>query len=827
MNHALPAAKISGPTTVPAMTRLGAAVFLALYGAPHGAWAGQTSDTTGVLDEVVVTATRRAQPIEEIPYSITAVSGEELSRAGVRDLASLAYQVPGLTMFDYGARYAAATFPIIRGLNASGSSPNGFRAEEQSPVGSYLGNSPVEGYFEINDVQRVEVLRGPQGTLYGAGALGGAIRLIPNAPELDRFSGHVEASGGALDHANDPAYSASAMLNVPLGETLAFRAAGKWGSSPGFIDAFGILKRGPSGIPVLADPTRPVDSAGVYTTQKDWNDQKDFTGRASLRWQPVDSFHADLAYTYARVYGNGGPTANTAFQGGPSPIDSRIALPAGGDYREYSGIEQPFSRKTDLASLDLSYDAGFATVSTTSSYFETKGTTVLDNTAAFAGCPGCAYYSGTPINPRFISEADHNDDTHTFSQEVRLVSNTGQNQPLDYVLGLFYSKRTSNSSAFYHVPGTPEYSASEGCSVQGTAAPPDCLVVTGPDATTFAAIGTQQYKDRSIFGELTWHLASHAQITFGGRHFKQDFTEAQSFLAYTFPPLVPATPRDSSASKNIFKVNPSYEYMPGHRVYANWSQGFRRGGANTLPLSGPFKDSPLLSTYAPDTADNYEAGLKGRFAKGTTYALAVFDIEWKNPQISGSLPDGNQAVWNADRARSKGFELEASGPLGLPGFSYTLGFTYADATLTKEYALPANDGTGTIVPGLLHGEAGQQLPGSAKETGAATINYDRTVGADMHWSSTLNYTYRSRIPLALLGANFFIYPESPGFGLVNFSTSISHQAWQLTGYVTNLTGKRALILPAIQQPAYSDPALLADSTINRPREIGLRIGYSF
>src|SRR5579862_4294064 len=166
----------------PARVCISAAVFFALYGVPHAASAQQQVDQAGSLQEVVVTASRREQAPEAVPYSLSVVSADQLARTGVTDIASLASQVPGLSLYDLGTRFSGATTPIIRGLNASGA-PSGFRTFEQSPVGTYIGNSPIDGYFELDDVQRIEVLRGPQGTLYGAGALGGALRIIPNSPE--------------------------------------------------------------------------------------------------------------------------------------------------------------------------------------------------------------------------------------------------------------------------------------------------------------------------------------------------------------------------------------------------------------------------------------------------------------------------------------------------------------------------------------------------------------------------------------------------------------------------------------------------------------------
>src|SRR5271168_5560444 len=225
------------PGLLPVRSSLSAAVFFALYGMPQPGFAQQAPQTaqtsSDVIAEITVTATRREQTLQEVPYSLTVVSAEQLTNNGVTDIASLAAPVPGLSYNDFGARLAAAETPIIRGLNGTGESADRpFRTFEQSPVGTYIGNSPIQGYFQLDDVQRIEVLRGPQGTLYGAGALGGALRIIPNAPALGKFSGSIEASGGYVDGAAKAAYTTSATLNVPIGDTLAFRAAAKFAYEP-------------------------------------------------------------------------------------------------------------------------------------------------------------------------------------------------------------------------------------------------------------------------------------------------------------------------------------------------------------------------------------------------------------------------------------------------------------------------------------------------------------------------------------------------------------------------------------------------------------------
>jgi len=818
--------KGDGQARLAGKSSIGAAVCFALNGLPQAVSAQQQAvPAPGSLQEVIVTATRRAQTPEEVPYSLSVVSQEQITRANVTDLASLATQVPGLSVYDFGARFAGATAPIIRGLNAT-SEPRGFRTFEQDPVGTYIGNSPISGYFHLDDIERVEILRGPQGTLYGAGALGGAIRFIPNAPQLGVLSGELGAGGLTTAHSDGVGYILNGTLNVPVGDTVALRVSGKYDYEPGFISVAGLLKQTGSpayAVPVLADPADPVNSPGIFLTQKDWNSQRTFTGRASALWKPIEKFSAEVAYLYAKVRGTGAPEVNPDFAGGPDPLDPRITLPPGGPYQTFNTSTDVFSRTTDLLSLDLSYDAGFATISSTSSYSTTDGSTIDDDTYTFGGVPFIAYYAGIPLNPRYIEHQDYTDRAHTFTQELRLVSNTGPDKLLDYTIGAFYEKQARHGDWNVTDPGSYERSVAQGCTAPyfSGASFPDCLLLAGPNDTTFAQADTKNFQDKSLFGELTWHFMSHGQVTFGGRHFKEEFTDAQSYTDYPFATFIPAVPHSSSASKNTWKINPSYEYARRHYVYATWSQGFRRGGANSVPLAGFLKESPLLAQYAPDSVNNYEVGLKGRFDNGLTYTFAVFDIYWDKPQISASLPTGNLAVYNGNTARSRGFEFESSGPLVVPGLAYSVGVAYADAKLTSDFALPANDGSGTIVPGLVTGTAGQQLPGSPKVSAAATVVYDRNLVSGYDLSLSLNETYRSQVPLFLSA----VPQVSPAFGLLNFSATVTHKPWRLLGYVTNLADKHELLAPPATPGRLNN--LSNNYIINRPRETGLRLFYTF
>jgi len=823
--------------TLGAITPVRAAVCVALYGLAPGAQAQQAppaaaqpqDQAAGVLQEVTVTATRRTQTLEAVPYSMSVVSAEKLAESGVTDLASLASDVPGLSMYQYGARFTEATVPIIRGINATGEPTRGFRAFEQAPVGTYIGNSPVDGYFELDDLKQVEVLRGPQGTLYGAGTLAGALRLIPNSPELNTWAGQIEASGGKLAHSDGTPYAVRGVVNIPLGDVLAFRASAKYDYQPGFVNTYGLFARsnnGLSGIPLLANPAEPVTSPAVYQDKADWNFQKTFTGRASLLWKPADAFSAEFAILHSNVQGDGGPQVNPDFPGGVSPLDPATTLPAGGPYREFSQIDQPWSRYTNLASADLTWDVGFATLSSTSSYYTTSGSVLQDNTYSLGGLASggyLPYYAGVPTNPRFVYDQQFSDFAHTFTEEVRLVSKSGPDKMFDYVLGVFYENQTSAGAWTIAVPGTPEYQAAQGCL-------PNCYwnVTTAPGDVTFQQIDTQRFQDKSVFGELTWHFLPKGQVTVGARHFSQEFTDAQSYDDYNFPTFLPATPHESPASKTVGKVNPSYEYADDQYVYAAWSQGFRRGGANSVPLVGPFAESPLLSTYQPDSTNNYEAGLKGRFSNGLSYTFALFDIKWDKPQISSSLPSGNLAVYNANTAESKGFEFESSGPLFVPNLVYTVSYAYADAHLTSDFSLPANDGsqTGNIVPGLIHGSSGQQMPGSPKSSASVALHYDMAVASDYDLALAANAVYRSAVPMQLtpsLGVTSVQYSSS--YEMVNVNATLNHKPWRTTVYVTNLFDRENILVPPTQFNELGN--LTNDYLVSIPREVGLRVAYTF
>lgn len=778
------------------------------------AWAAEPAPA---VQEVVVTATRRAEDVTKIPYNIAVVGSDQLQKTGVTNIEDLSRQVPNLVVTSSGNRYLGAQRQIMRGLNASVADRRGV-AIEQNAVSTYLDNAPYANFFPVKDISRVEVLRGPQGTLYGAGALGGAIRLITNAPALGKFEGSLSASSGLVSHSRDKDYSAEGVINIPIGETLAARLSASEEYNAGYIDQFGAFVTAgnvPLGEPQLAHPLDPLHSSAVRVNLKDVNWDKTTFWRASLKWQPTAAFSAVLAYNFVRTNGYGPSSDNPHFHGGTDPFDPTVTLPATGEYQIDQRVREPFHRRSEMATLDLSYDAGFATVSSTSSYFTTRGEAYYDATLGTAALPPAyvAYYVGNPVNPRYNAPevfADHN---NVFTQEVRMVSNGGKT--FDYVVGAFYQKESRTDLWNGYTPGQYVYNQTPGVSTPGG---------VGPDNRNFTVGGSQEFTDKSIFGDLTWHATPQLDITVGARLFEQTISR----IGVSDIPTFFLSERNANSVKfkdHSLKANVSYAYRPDHQVYATFSQGFRRGGANAFALSGFLFEPIAILDYKPDTVDNYEAGLKGRFEGGWRYTVDGFFDQWHNPQIGGFTPYN---VWpvtvNGKEAESKGVELELSGPL-ISDLSFSVGYSFTEAKLTQDFCLPAGVGDGVNTdPCAIRGIAGTTLPSAPKNSATLTLNYRHELSGGDVLAASLNTNYKSAMRQNI-PTNNQRYPLIPGYSLTNLNLSWEHGPWTASAYARNVFDKRVIYSTYARVTPFV-PLDLAD-TIGRPRTVGLSLRYSW
>ena len=782
--------------------------------------------------DIVVTATRRSESTTKIPFNISAYGGDQFARSGVTSTAALSSQVPNLTIQDQGGRGAAQSVPIIRGLNASGSTgaaPRYF----QSPVGFYQNNTSIVGSLALLDIARVEILRGPQGTLYGAGALSGAVRFVPVEPKLETFTGFVSAEGSRMSHSDDTGYSFIGAVNVPIGSTVAVRVAAMRKHESGFIDFHDTFKRANNdylaGKPILANPADVAGSSAVYQDVRDANVTDTTTVRAIVLWKPDDRTKVEATYSFDHSKGIGGPEDNSTYGGGVSPIDPRITLRPTGNYERSEVTLEPWDRKTHLASLDASYEAGFATLSTTLAYGQTKGTSDEDATLPILGTPFAAYYTGIPANPRALAVANNVDDERTYTGEVRLVSARGG--AIDYTVGAFYEHQRRDIQLNIYAPGASDFTqASHGGSTDPIAAGGTYVITTPAGFPTYGEgaiqYGTtyQKFREISAFGDVTWHGTDRWQVTGGARFFDQKFSQDSDIINTNF--LIDVHSQNATKFRSqIFKGNTSYQLTNTSQAYATFSQGFRRGGANAFPTDGPGQEPAQLLNYQPDKTNNYELGLKGKVG-GLRYTADLFYVDWSHPQIDLTTPYTlTYVVINAAKADSKGFELELAGPIGATGFSINSGLAYAKARLSQDFFLPAGSGQGSIVPDAIVGLKGQRLPGAPDWSGSFTLNYDTKLGTgELTLSGGVDYRSSTVSGLPVPGRIEPFY-TAPGYALLRASVGYDWNKWNLTLFANNLADKHAVTTGLSR--TNSSLSLLGNwgnyNYVTTPRQVGLRV----
>lgn len=767
-----------------------------------------------VLEEIVVTASRRAQDVVDIPYNVTAVVAGQLERTRVTSIEDLAQQVPSLNLNSTSSAAIAAHRPVLRGLNASRSDRFGaIQALEEAPVAILVNNTPTGGFFPIDDVEQVEVLRGPQGTLYGSGALGGALRVITKLPNMQEFEGSVEVSGADVAHSDDFDREVYGKVSVPITDTLALRLVAKNQFTAGFVDQLGVMVRedGPTSAPILSDPEDVANSTAVFRTVEDVNEEEVDSGRLTLRWLPNDKLEVVGAYNYADYDGIYGPLAAPDYDGGINPVDGVTEFPPLGDYDVILPTRQSYETTAHMGSLDISYELGFATLSSTTSYFESEGESIADGTWGFLQFPEALtpYYTGEPLNPRFVNVSEFLSDTDAFTQEIRLVSS--EDERFDYVLGAYFEDRKSKSNWFIFLPGTPEQNA----------ATPGGLDV--PVTQSLDMTNNVESESWSVYGELTWHVNEAWDVTVGARHYRQDLERE---IVSELPIFGVAESADNAdvSSEQVYKVNISYSFADDDLAYATFSQGFRLPGVNAFPTTGLVGENPELLTYDSDVVDNYELGVKG-YLGGTRYIANVFLADWQNPQIGGTTPFlGWPAVLNGGDAESKGVELEFSGQL-TNALSYSVGYAYADATFVEDFCIAASLGFGFLDPCAISGSNGDQLPASPKHSGSTTLLYERMIGN--RWVTTsLNANYKGRMRTAIPSAGQPTTEETlSSYWTVNASLAVEQGSWEAFAFVQNLLDERAVLSLPARTGSPRTNGLERMETIIRPRSIGIGVRY--
>jgi iron complex outermembrane receptor protein len=800
-------------------------------------YADTASESGDQLSEVVVTATKRESTVQETSASITAVSGTEIADRGLVDFNSLAQSVPGIAMRTSGP---GQTEFEMRGLNSAGGNTSmvGFYLDEtplSSPASAQLGKEEIDP--SLYDLSRVEVLRGPQGTLYGSSSMGGTVKLVPNAPELGKFSASGEdvvsdtVSGGNINH------KINGMVNLPVGDTLAVRLVGSETSDSGWIKRL-VIQDG--AVPVdpgqYGNPANPLTRPpGFYTAPL----QEEIDGansttldtvRLSALWKPVDN----LSITPALMW-------QLTQQAGPDAVDvngysTHPTVPSENAHWEIYDSPEPQRDRFTLSSLKIEYQ--FDSFSVTSATADWNRNTLVsqDSSEENGGAIGLPTYDAPagigPTGPAPNGPATTEKDfTRQISEELRFTS-TGTG-PFQWIVGYFYQDLYSEWD---------EWSIA-------------------PQATPTLG-GTQLYVDyqpqtivqNSVFGEASWQFTPDFKVTAGLRHYR--YTLSQTNLEYGVFTVYSAqgdtvpynTAASSSANGTDPKFDLSYNLDKDILLYATAAKGFRLGGANQpIPTAAPGNPNGVLvanecslqakvlnpynpsaacnpaillqapATFSSDSVWNYEIGEKSAFLDHRLIAnVSAYYERWTNPQIATNL-SGYGLTVNGGSARIVGVEAEMQALLTRE-LNLDLNFGYTNAQFTEASAISGYP-------------SGYKVPDIPEVTAAGTLRWKHPIANNLSLTAALEADYvgtRTDAPygetLTLGNINSYLV-HLPGYAIANFRVGTAGEAWSANLFVNNFTNKEALLDPepqiVLQIPAY------VRYLVNRPLTVGIDVSYKF
>jgi outer membrane receptor protein involved in Fe transport len=788
-----------------------------------GPQAGQAatppSGQPGQLSEIVVTAARRQSTALSTPIDISAITGADLERQGIGDFHELARSVPGLVYNSQSIRDGGATNAfILHGLNLDAIGSGDAPLPTFAPVSVYLNETPVFVNLHLADVQRVEVLRGPQATLYGDASIAGTVRILFNQPDLLHRTLDLSSSLSGTDHSTGPNYSIDVAANQPINAYAGFRVAAGYTFDNGFISAPHLVKYDNHGIPVLATPADVVHSLPVQAAPKNNVDDADLAYIRPMLLFQKDQWKVLLTYQHQYEYAQG--PDEDSYPGGPAPTAYSSTGDAGANppfqndgfdaafpstFRRYQSGEfmlQPLTRNVDVASVEMSYDLGFATFTSVTSGYEQKSDATTDGSGFYQKSLGFAYEG----YPRLTLKSRRTYDDYAFIEEDRLVSNNAG--PLTYSIGFFYANQRNHYLQHDWIPGISDYLAGIDAFDTGT----DLAYVDDRHI---------HFEDLAGFGEVSYHITPKWQINGGVRVFRQKL-DLSSIIQLPVCGFYCSTDgvnplgqnggsNQEITSKALFKANTSYQFSPHFLGYFTYSQGERRGGANGVPTKGYFAESPAFLFFHPDTVDNYELGLKGRLFGTLEFSAAGYYIDWHDPQVNVSTPVGAfPAAVNGKGAESHGVDFEAR---------YRLN---SEITLSATYGWNRAKLTSPIeVGGVTYGAAGTILPGTPEHNVSLSADYQRPISGPLSFDAHADVTWRSNMNTSLTPSENV---NVDGFAMLNLSMGVSTDKWRAGLFADNATNTRGILSASnIEQVDVRS----INNRLSRPLTIGVRLNYKF
>ena len=774
-----------------------------------------------VLEEVIVSATRRDAAIEDVPYNISALTGNDLSDSGINNAADLFRVATGVNFVELGPRSGVNNSNlIIRGINAEDTSRVSGPMSTAPVVSTYINETPVFVNLRLTDIDRVEILRGPQGTLYGSGSLGGSVRYLYNKPEFSEFSGELSGGLSQTKRGDGINYETDLMLNIPVGDTLGIRINGGYQDYAGYIDQPKRYVRRTDGSPELDNgSTDPVgDSANffagqpVYESAKGVNDAQTSSARIAASWAPTDAFEGNISYHYQDDESGGTPMSSYALYGDDALKNAAL-------------IEEPFEREVDVLALDVDFDMGFASFTASASTYQSEGEGSKDLTGFYEQFSFWESYYGTSPRPLVEDKSSFDDQGDVF--EARLVSQG--NNTLDWVIGAFYMEQDTDLEVRQFYYGYNDYSTA--CFIEtdtfggapcGLGTLYDFQDFNGPVPITkdeaYLVLQSNSFTDRAVFGELTWHVTERWQVTGGARYYDQDFETSQVGGLEFVPDGIESRSLKTSDSDSLFKFNTAYQLNDNTNIYAVWSEGFRRGGANGLPnaaFGAPVNRKAFL--YAPDTTENIEVGVKGTLAGTYRYSLAYYNVDWENMQANLSCTGlALLCVVNAGEATSRGIEAEINGYV-TDNIDIALSYTFNDSELDSlSSTLEEFIADGTSFAEV---EAGSMLPGAPENVWYMAANYHQQLSNGGEVVYGLNGSYRSATESSL-----DVYSvKMDSFWLWNAGVAYNVEQWDVRLFLNNIADERGLL--GAESDLLWGPR--ANAVVSTPRTYGVSASYRF
>lgn len=770
--------------------RMGAAAFAMLS---TGAWASagapaavdaEASAPQGA-GEIIVTATRREGQVKDTPLAIAATTGAELVKSNVSTFQDLTFIQPALTVNNQGA---ASNQFIIRGILSDSGATTGFYLDEAVITGA--GNIAVSGDgkpgMRMLDVQRIEVLKGPQGTLFGTGALAGTLRIVTNKPSTDGVEGRVGGSVAKVEGGNW-LKKIDGMINVPMSDRIAIRAVG-WGEfGGGYVDGHTGLAQG--------------------TLRQNMNDRNIGGGRVQLLLKATDDLKiiASASYQSLRVDGADNSTIGRGTFTGP--------------YDNNQETVQPYNEKVQLYSLTAEQDVGFGKILAIGTYGKNKLERFTDTTpagkAGLAGankayCPATGPVAGATC-PIVAHALDFStlQDFKDWTAELRFASEFSG--PLQLVTGLYYER--DEAFARRSTLRADDVTGEIPCIGLD-----DCTTLGLRNKVYYAQNYQIVVKQWAAYGQVDYDITSKLRATAGIRYYEarqsrktDDIETVNGGLAQviTTPVYGPVNKvKESSPSYNFSLL---YKATDDLTIYARAASGFRIGGVNDAAAIAAQSGVTIPAGYGSDTLWSYELGAKGNLFDRKLYAeFTVYQMDWTNMQVSAR--DATTALRyfiNAGKVRIRGAELNLNykdGP-----FSANLGGTYTDAKLTQD--LPA-----VVLAAGVFGYKGDRVPRVPHWSIAGQAEYEVPVGNAKGYIRG-NFTYRSSSFYNWNAQNTF-QATIPSYVMFGAAMGARFGKADVALFVENLGNKAAIY-------GYGFTTGNQLAFVAQPRTIGLKVNFGF